>query len=74
MQTSAQKIMLLTDKQTERLLNRACGCARYAYNWARVTWLNKKRQDAVDEGKPQGCYDTGYYEFWACKETALRKS
>lgn len=44
MLTSAQKIMLLTDKHTEHILNRACGCARYAYNWARQTWLDKKKQ------------------------------
>lgn len=44
MLTSAQKIMLITDKSTESILNRACGCARYAYNWARQTWLNRKRQ------------------------------
>lgn len=44
MQTRAQKIMLVTDKHTEHILNRACGCARYAYNWARQTWLIKKRQ------------------------------
>ena len=40
--TTAQKIMLIVDKKTASTLNRACGCARYAYNWARDTWFAKK--------------------------------
>ena len=40
--TTAQKIMLIVDKNTASTLNRACGCARYAYNWARATWFAKK--------------------------------
>ena len=40
--TTAQKIMLIADKKTASTLNRACGCARYAYNWARDTWFAKK--------------------------------
>lgn len=40
--TTAQKIMLIVDKKTASTLNRACGCARYAYNWARDTWFSKK--------------------------------
>lgn len=40
--TTAQKIMLIVDKKTASALNRACGCARYAYNWARDTWFAKK--------------------------------
>ena len=35
--------MLIVDKKTASTLNRACGCARYAYNWARDTWLAKKK-------------------------------
>ena len=35
--------MLIVDKKTARALNRACGCARYAYNWARDTWFAKKK-------------------------------
>lgn len=35
--------MLIIDKKTASALNRACGCARYAYNWARTTWLAKKK-------------------------------
>lgn len=34
--------MLLVDSKTASALNRACGCARYAYNWARDTWFAKK--------------------------------
>lgn len=41
--TTAQKIMLIVDKNTASALNRACGCARYAYNWARDTWFAKKK-------------------------------
>ena len=40
--TTAQKIMLIVDKKAASTLNRACGCARYAYNWARDTWFAKK--------------------------------
>ena len=40
--TTAQKIMLIVDGKTASSLNRACGCARYAYNWARDTWFAKK--------------------------------
>ena len=43
MVTTAQKIMLIVDGKTTGALNRACGCARYAYNWARTTWFAKKR-------------------------------
>lgn len=35
--------MMLVDGNTASALNRACGCARYAYNWARDTWFEKKR-------------------------------
>lgn len=35
--------MLITDNRTESVFSRACGCARYAYNWARDTWFEKKR-------------------------------
>ncbi len=35
--------MLIVDKKTTSTLNRACGCARYAYNWARDTWFAKKK-------------------------------
>lgn len=35
--------MLIVDRKTAGALNRACGCARYAYNWARDTWLAKKK-------------------------------
>ena len=41
--TTAQKIMLLVDGRTASAMNRACGCARYAYNWARDTWFAKKK-------------------------------
>lgn len=41
--STAQKIMMLVDGKTANALNRACGCARYAYNWARDTWFAKKR-------------------------------
>jgi len=41
--STAQKIMMLVDDKTASALNRACGCARYAYNWARDTWFEKKR-------------------------------
>ena len=41
--TTAQKIMLIVDTKTASTLNRACGCARYAYNWARDTWFAKKK-------------------------------
>ena len=41
--TTAQKIMLIVDGKTAGTLNRACGCARYAYNWARDTWFAKKK-------------------------------
>lgn len=41
--STAQKIMMLVDGKTASALNRACGCARYAYNWARDTWFAKKR-------------------------------
>lgn len=41
--STAQKIMMLVDGKTASALNRACGCARYAYNWARDTWFEKKR-------------------------------
>ena len=41
--TTAQKIMLIVDRKTANTLNRACGCARYAYNWARDTWFAKKK-------------------------------
>ena len=34
--------MLIVDSKTASALNRACGCARYAYNWARYTWFAKK--------------------------------
>lgn len=34
--------MLMVDSKTACALNRACGCARYAYNWARDTWFTKK--------------------------------
>ncbi len=34
--------MLIVDGKTASVLNRACGCARYAYNWARETWFAKK--------------------------------
>ena len=34
--------MLVVDSKTASALNRACGCARYAYNWARDTWFAKK--------------------------------
>ena len=34
--------MLIVDSKTASALNRACGCARYAYNWARDTWFAKK--------------------------------
>lgn len=40
--STAQKIMLVVDSKTASALNRACGCARYAYNWARDTWFAKK--------------------------------
>ena len=40
--STAQKIMLIVDSKTASVLNRACGCARYAYNWARDTWFTKK--------------------------------
>ena len=40
--STAQKIMLIVDSKTASALNRACGCARYAYNWARDTWFAKK--------------------------------
>lgn len=43
MQPSAQKIMLNTDSSIAHVLNRACGCARYAYNWARERWFEKKK-------------------------------
>ena len=35
--------MLIVDNKTANALNRACGCARYAYNWARDTWFAKKK-------------------------------
>ncbi len=35
--------MLIVDRKTAGTLNRACGCARYAYNWARDTWFAKKK-------------------------------
>ena len=35
--------MLVVDSRTAGALNRACGCARYAYNWARDTWFAKKK-------------------------------
>ena len=41
--STAQKIMLIVDSRTASALNRACGCARYAYNWARDTWFAKKK-------------------------------
>lgn len=41
--STAQKIMMQVDGKTASALNRACGCARYAYNWARDTWFEKKR-------------------------------
>ena len=41
--STAQKIMLIVDGKTASALNRACGCARYAYNWARDTWFAKKK-------------------------------
>jgi len=41
--STAQKIMMLVDGKTASELNHACGCARYAYNWARDTWFEKKR-------------------------------
>ena len=34
--------MLIVDSKTASALNCACGCARYAYNWARNTWFAKK--------------------------------
>ena len=34
--------MLIVDSKTASALNCACGCARYAYNWARDTWFAKK--------------------------------
>ena len=34
---------MLVDGKTASALNRACGCAHYAYNWARDTWFEKKR-------------------------------
>lgn len=34
--------MLIVDGKTASTLNCACGCARYAYNWARDTWFAKK--------------------------------
>ena len=43
MLSTAQKILILVDNKTENALSRACGCARYAYNWARDTWFAKKR-------------------------------
>lgn len=43
MMSTAQKIMMHVDRKTASALNRACGCARYAYNWARDTWFEKKR-------------------------------
>ena len=41
------------DSKTASALNRACGCARYAYNWARDTWFAKKRagQEVVTCGE-----------------------
>ena len=41
--STAQKIMLHVDKKEASTLNRACGCARYAYNWARDRWFEKKK-------------------------------
>lgn len=35
---------MLADCTTASALNRACGCARYAYNWARDTWFAKKKE------------------------------
>ena len=35
--------MLKTDSSITHVLNRACGCARYAYNWARERWFEKKK-------------------------------
>ena len=35
---------MLVDCKTASALNRACGCARYAYNWARDTWFAKKKE------------------------------
>ena len=35
--------MLKTDSSIAHVLNRACGCARYAYNWARERWFDKKK-------------------------------
>lgn len=32
------------DSKTASALNRACGCARYAYNWARDTWFARKKE------------------------------
>ena len=34
---------MTVDSKTASALNRACGCARYAYNWARDTWFAKKK-------------------------------
>ena len=36
--------MMQVDSKTASALNRACGCARYAYNWARDTWFAKKKE------------------------------
>ena len=44
MTTTAQKIMMHVDNKTANALNKACGCARYAFNWARDTWFIKKRE------------------------------
>lgn len=42
--TSAQKIMLITSNAIGHKFNCACGCARVAYNWARLSWIEKKKQ------------------------------
>ena len=34
--------MLIVDRNIVSAFNRASGCARYAYNWARDTWFAKK--------------------------------
>lgn len=64
----AHKIKLYPNKPQTVALNKACGCARFAYNWGLVKWKEYYEKSKVDESLPKPNSNLIKKEFNRVKE------
>ena len=65
----AHKIELKPSKQQIQLLNKACGCARFTYNWALNKWQEMYHAFKLDNSLPKPNANTIKKEFNRIKKT-----